>query len=369
MNLSSLGWPEEWAAQLQVHGQDKLVRITTRHKKSLRAVAADGHELNCYLPGKLQMQQRTAAELPVVGDWCVIGPEFTDASAIQAAMITEILPRRSKISRLAAGREAEEQVLAANVDYCFIVTSANRDFNVKRLQRYVLIARQGNVQPVIVLSKIDVCEDPAVIEQALQESFADVLLIKTSMPHATGLPDILAYLKPGKTGVFIGSSGVGKSTLVNVLLGGAVQKIAEIRATDERGRHTTSAALLLSIPGGGMIIDTPGLREIQVFGDESAVEQTFEKLHEFGRGCKFRDCTHTTEPGCAVLIALQDGRLEQDEYDNHRKLLQEIGHANRQVEQRSAAKEKKHGKQVKQGQRKQHKSKDKNHWILDFAHS
>jgi ribosome biogenesis GTPase len=358
MSLSSLGWPEEWTAQLQAHGQDKLVRITARHKKSLRAIAADGHELNCYLPGKLQVQQRTDAELPVVGDWCVIGPEFTDASAIQAAMITEILPRRSKISRLAAGREAEEQVLAANVDYCFIVTSANRDFNVKRLQRYVLIARQGNVRPVIVLSKMDVCEDPAVIEHALQESFAEVPLIKTSMPHATGLPEIRAYLKPGKTGVFLGSSGVGKSTLVNALLDDAVQKIAEIRATDERGRHTTSSALLLSIPDGGMIIDTPGLREIHVFGDESAVEQTFEKLQEFSQACKFRDCTHTAEPGCAVLIALQDGRLERDEYDNHRKLLQEIGHANRQVDQRSATKEKKRWKQITQDVRKQRKPED-----------
>jgi ribosome biogenesis GTPase len=358
MNLSGLGWPAEWAAQLQGYGPARLIRVIARHKKYLQAVAGDGRELNCYLAGKLQFQQQTDAELPVVGDWCGIEREFIDETAMPAAVIAETLPRRSKISRLAAGRETEEQVLAANIDYCFIVTSANRDFNIKRLQRYVLIARQGNVEPVIILSKLDVCEDSVALETELHTTLADVPYIKASVPLNIGLPEIRARLQPGKTGVFLGSSGVGKSTLVNVLLGGAVQKVGEIRADDERGRHTTSAAALLFIPDGGMIIDTPGLREIHVFGGDSSLQQTFEKLNEFAQACKFRDCTHAAEPGCAVRTALRDGQLSQEEYDNHCKLLKELAHANRQVDQRSAAQEKKRWKQITQHQRKQRKLDD-----------
>jgi ribosome biogenesis GTPase len=356
--LKDLGWPEEWFAELQQYTPERLVRITARHKGFLTAISPAGHELRCYLPGKMQFQS-TAGELPVVGDWCVVEAEFIDESGSPAAAITLVLPRRSKISRLASGRETEEQVLAANIDYCFIVTSVNREFNIKRLHRYLLITRQGGAEPVVVLSKIDIADDLPVIEQALQESFPGLSVIKTSVPTNSGLEEIRSYLHTGRTAAFLGSSGVGKSTLVNALLQQNLQRTREIRENDDHGRHTTSGASLLFIPGGGMIIDTPGLREIHVYGDSDDLEQTFENVHKFAQNCKFRDCTHNAEPGCAVRAALESGALPGDEYENHLKLQKELGHSRRQVDQRAATKEKKRWKQISTDMRKKRKFEEK----------
>ncbi len=347
----------EWSAKLQQHGPERLVRITARHKGFFAAISPAGRELRCYLPGKLQFQS-AAGELPTVGDWCVVEAEFTDESGGPAAAIALVLPRRSKISRLASGRETEEQVLAANIDYCFIVTSVNREFNIKRLHRYLLITRQGAVEPVMVLSKIDVAENLSAVERDLQDNFPGLRVIRSSVPTNTGLDEIRNYLRTGRTGVFIGSSGVGKSTLVNALLQQNLQRTREIRENDDHGRHTTSVASLLFIPGGGMIIDTPGLREIHVYGDSEDLEQTFENVHKFAQSCKFRDCTHDAEPGCAVRAALESGTLARDEYENHIKLHKELNQSRRQVDQRAATKEKKRWKQIATDMRKKRKFED-----------
>jgi ribosome biogenesis GTPase len=238
------------------------------------------------------------------------------------------------------------------------VTSANREFNIKRLHRYLLIARQGGVEPIIVLSKVDAAEDMASIETVLQGSFMGVCVIRASVPEHIGVDEIKKYLQAGKTTVFIGSSGVGKSTLVNALMQQELQRTRAIRENDDHGRHTTSASSLLFVPGGGMVIDTPGLREIHVFGDSDGLDETFENVHRFAEACKFRDCTHNAEPGCAVRAALGSGELAQAEYDSHMKLQRELGHANRQVDQRAAAKEKKRWKQVTTDMRKKKKSEE-----------
>jgi ribosome biogenesis GTPase len=290
--------------------------------------------------------QVVAAELPVVGDWCVLGNEFIDESGCSASVIARVLPRRSKISRLASGHETEEQVLAANIDYCFIMTSANREFNIKRLHRYMLITRRGGAEPAIVLSKVDIAQNLPAIERELQENFPGLDIIQSSVPGNTGLAEIRSRLSTGKTGVFIGSSGVGKSTLVNALLQHQLQRTREIRDTDDHGRHTTSTASLLLMPQGGMIIDTPGLREIHVYGDNDDLEQVFENLSVFAQFCKFRDCTHAAEPGCAVRAALESGKLPREEYENHLKLQKELGYSRRQVDQRAAAQEKKRWKKI-----------------------
>lgn len=358
MDLTKLGWFGEWAAELQHYGPERLVRITARHKGFLTAITSSGRELHCYLPGRLQFQA-AAGELPVVGDWCALETEFVDESGSPAAAIARVLPRRSKISRLASGHETEEQVLAANVDYCFIVTSANREFNIKRLHRYLLITRRGGAEPVVVLSKIDVAGNLQTIERELRESFSGLDVIKTSVPDDIGLDEIRNRLRPGKTGAFIGSSGVGKSTLVNALLRRNLQRTREVRENDDHGRHTTSAAALLFLPDGGMIIDTPGLREIHVYGDSEDLERAFENLRVYAQACKFRDCTHTTEPGCAVRAALESGELPREEYENHLKLQKELEHSRRQVDQRAAAKEKKRWKQVTTDMRKKRKFEEK----------
>lgn len=358
MDLSHLGWCAEWAAELQHYGSERLVRIVARHKGFLSAISSSGRELHCYLPGRLQFQA-AAGELPVVGDWCALETEFMDESGSPAAVISGVLPRRSKISRLASGHETEEQVLAANVDYCFIVTSANREFNLKRLHRYLLITRRGGAEPVVLLSKIDIAGDLPFIERELQENFTGLDVIKTSVPGDTGLDEIRSRLRPGKTGVFIGSSGVGKSTLVNALLRRNLQRTREVRENDDHGRHTTSATALHFLPDGGMIIDTPGLREIHVYGDSEDLERTFENLRVHARDCKFRDCTHATEPGCAVRAALESGKLPREEYENHLKLQKELDHARRQVDQRAAAQEKKRWKQITTDMRKKRKFEEK----------
>lgn len=358
MDLMSLGWSGELAAELQHYGPERLVRIRARHKGFMSAISTTGRELRCYLPGRLQFQA-AAGELPVVGDWCALETEFIDESGSAAAIIARVLPRRSKVSRLASGHETEEQVLAANIDYCFIVTSANREFNIKRLHRYLLITRRGGAEPVMVLSKIDIAHDLPSIERALQENFPGLDVVKSSVPANTGLDGIKQRLHPGKTGVFIGSSGVGKSTLVNALLQCDLQRTREVRENDDHGRHTTSAASLLFMPEGGMIIDTPGLREIHVYGDSEDLEQTFENLRVFAEACKFRDCTHTAEPGCAVRAALASGELPREEYENHLKLQKELDYSRRQVDQRAAAKEKKHWKQITTDMRKKRKFEEK----------
>jgi ribosome biogenesis GTPase len=354
MELTGLGWSEQWAAELQRYGSGCLARITARHKGFFEAISLEGRQLHCYLPGRLQYQA-VAGELPAVGDWCALEAEFMDESGKPAAVIARVLPRRSKISRLASGHETEEQVLAANVDFCFIVTSANREFNIKRLHRYMLITRRGGIEPVVILSKVDIAQDLPSIERELQENFPDLNVIMSSVPSNRGLGEIKGRLTHGKTGVFIGSSGVGKSTLVNALLLRNEQRTREVRENDDHGRHTTSSAALLFMPEGGMIIDTPGLREIHVYGDSEDLERTFEKLQVFALNCKFRDCTHIAEPGCAVREALGSGALPREEFENHLKLQKELGYSRRQIDQRAAAKEKKRWKQITTDVRKKRK--------------
>jgi ribosome biogenesis GTPase len=314
--------------------------------------------LNCHLPGKMLHLAESSADLPVVGDWCVTGDAFTDQSNKPAVLLERILPRRTTLARLSAGTRTEAQILAANADIAFLVTSANSEFKINRLRRYVLLAEHGYVRPVILISKCDLAEaDIERLQYELKETFPEIVSIATSATEGVGLDELRALLKVGTSAVFLGSSGVGKSTLVNALLEQDVQKIGAIRANDDRGRHTTSGSGLFFVSSGGLIIDTAGLREVGLIADDDDLNKLMPSVHELSEECKFRDCSHSTEPGCAVQKALTTGALPEAEYDSYNKLQREMAYTRRKFDQQAAAAERDKWKKITMDQRRRYKER------------
>jgi ribosome biogenesis GTPase len=309
-DLRELGWTDELAESLE----DGLRpgRIAVQHRGEY-VVYTELGELRASLPGRLHHEGVTAT----VGDWVAL-----DGDTIQA-----VLPRRTAIVRQAAGRETEAQALAANVDVVFLVTSLGPDLEPRRLERYLTAVRQSGASPVIVLTKSDLHDDAAEQAVTVETVAAGVPVHVISAVNGEGCDEIAAYLTPGVTAVLLGSSGVGKSTLVNYLAGEELLRTQEIREDDGKGRHTTSHRELVQLPGGGMLIDTPGIRELQLWDvDGGAIEETFGDIDALAAECKFTDCTHTQEPGCAVQAAVDDGTLPLDRLRSYRKLETELEH-------------------------------------------
>jgi ribosome biogenesis GTPase len=343
LNLKDLGWVPR-ASDKEIN-TDVLARITSINRGFCKAMTTEG-DINAYLTGRFHSEVSSGADKPATGDFIRISPPFVDDQNSHAANIEEILPRRSKISRLVTGDGVNEQVIVANVDYAFIVTSANNDFNINRLQRYVLLAKEGNVVPVILLSKIDLLENTDVITSEIKERLGDVETFLVSSHKNIGIDKIQKKLTHGITGVFIGSSGVGKSTIVNKLLDKQVQVIRKIRDGDSKGRHATTARELFFLTSGGMIIDTAGLREVQVLAGEEAITSTFNDISELQQNCRFSDCNHDKEPGCAVNEALANGTLDKEEYRNYMGLQKEAAYTEKKVKQSRPTNAKKHWKTI-----------------------
>jgi len=320
--------------------------------------------------GRFRHQSASGADFPAVGDWVgVIG----GARGFSRAIIDVRLDRRSTVSRAAAGRAVDEQVVAANVDTIFLVTALGdetRDLNPRRLERYLTMVWEAGAVPVVVLNKADLSADPYGDAESLRARlpFVDVVTI-TALGEAglkacateTTVDPIAAlgpYLQPAQTVALLGSSGVGKSTLINRLLGAEALRVSGIRS-DGRGRHTTTARQLIELPGGALLIDTPGMRELTPWADEAAVESAFDDITTLAVSCRFGDCAHEGEPGCAVAAAVESGRLDPDRLENYRRLLREAAFEERKRDKAAAAEHKRKWKQLHQAAKALYKARDR----------
>ena len=314
--LASLGFDDFFASQLRRAGNPQWVpaRIVAEgqssfHLSGCRAPLGD-------LAGKL-LASLAKTERPVVGDWVAV------VDGADRASIQRVLERRTTLLRRAAGTASEPQVVAVNVDVFFVVTAVNRDFNERRLERYVTAVWNSGAEPVIVLNKVDLEADLEPLLEAIDRAAIGVPVVRASAASGEGLDELRGYITEGKTVGFIGSSGVGKSSLTNRLLGREVQAVSGLRH-DDRGRHTTSARQLIELAGGGVLIDTPGLRELGLLDDLGGIETSFADVAVFAERCRFRDCAHENEPDCGVLAAVASGELPAERLASYRKLLKEI---------------------------------------------
>jgi ribosome biogenesis GTPase / thiamine phosphate phosphatase len=335
--LEKLGWgtPFEEAWRARERPDEAPARITADYGVEYMLSSRHG-ETRATLPGKLRMAIRKGGSArPVVGDWVSFEPRLQEGTSV----IQAVLPRRTQLARKAAGRTLEEQVVAANVDGVFIVSALTRDLNPRRLERYLSLASDSGAQPVIVLTKADLREDVAAARDSIAALAQGVPLHAVSAVTGEGLEALGQYLGARRTVAFIGSSGVGKSTLINRLLGSARQEVREV-GEDDKGRHTTTHRELFMLPLGGLVIDTPGMRELGLMENEEGVRATFGDIDELAAGCRFSDCRHLNEPGCAVQQALRDGRLSPERVESFHKLVQETVNPERQREAQAQARTK-----------------------------
>ncbi len=293
-------------------------------QRGLYILATDAGELAAGISGRLA-HDAGGGEYPAAGDWVAAAARPEE----HAATIHHVLPRKTAFVRRAAGPKLGEQVVAANVDVALLTASLNADLNARRLERYLSVAWQSGARPVIVLTKADLCDD---VEAALAEIGAvafDTPILAVSALTGQGLEAVNALLAPGETGVMVGSSGVGKSTLVNALAGQELMATQAIREDDAHGRHTTTHRELIRLPGGALLLDTPGMRELGLWDSGDGVSATFEDIEVLAAGCRFHDCHHGNEPGCAVQGALADGSLDPGRWKSYGKLQREIAHLER----------------------------------------
>ncbi len=320
VDLAALGWNALFEASFAEHAQRQSVpaRVILEHQHIYRVQTAEAERL-ATVAGGLRYRAAGRHEFPAVGDWVALRrPEPGRRAVIHA-----VLPRRSKFSRKVAGDETGEQVVAANIDTVFLMMGLDADFNVRRIERYLITAWDGGASPVVLLNKTDVCNDVAGRVREVEDVASGVPVLAISTRRDEQLAAIDPYLMPARTIALLGSSGVGKSTLVNRLVGHDRQRTREVRVADQKGRHTTTRRELVVLPGGALLIDTPGLRELQLWDGSGGMSAAFEDIEALGAGCRFRDCRHDAEPGCAVKAAVAGGRLGADRLASFHLLLKE----------------------------------------------
>jgi ribosome biogenesis GTPase / thiamine phosphate phosphatase len=320
MNLTQLGWNQRFDQQFESHRAQGLDPARVVREDLGRYRVHNGAERMAEVSGRFRHEARSRADYPAVGDWVAVRAGDGDGPLT----IVAVLPRSSAFIRHDVGEATEAQVVAANIDTVFVMTGLDGDFNPRRLERYVTAAWESGAQPVIVLNKADVADD---LEARIAESelaAPGVPVVAISAREGSGIEALSQWLTPGASVALLGMSGVGKSTLVNALLGEERLATQEVREWDSRGRHTTTHRELVPLPSGAILIDTPGMRVLQLWSGESALEGTFPEVEALARECKFGDCSHQSEPGCAVLAAEAAGTLESDRLASWRKLQREL---------------------------------------------
>ena len=325
LTLTDLGWDDAFQQQLDQMNDPSLApaRVVRQEREACRALGPMG-EVSPRLTGRL----RATGVLPVAGDWLALRRDALGDWAIEA-----VLPRRTRFSRKRPGGAEEEQVVAANVDALLLVMAMDGDFSPRRLERYLALARESGARPLVVLTKPDLCDDADARACEARASAGDAPVLVVDALRGAGLDALRALLRPGETCALLGSSGVGKSTLVNALAGSDLVRTGAVRDSDGKGRHTTTHRELLVLPGGVLLLDTPGMRELQLWGAAEGVREAFADVDALAAGCRFRDCRHGKEPGCAVRAALETGLLDEARLASFRKLQREAAfHARRQSE-------------------------------------
>jgi ribosome biogenesis GTPase / thiamine phosphate phosphatase len=346
MNHTALGWSSFFESQLAAGSDRNLrpARVIAQHR-GLHRLSDGAAEVDAEIRGRLRgaREDEDRRDLPVTGDW-VLASGFEQArGGLGRARIERVLERQNQLVRGRSGRTSRSQVLAANVDAAWIVMGIDADFNPRRLERFLSVVRESGIAPVVILNKLDLeIEDRAARVEACRSIALEAPIYAISAETRDGVEALIdAALAPGSTFVLLGSSGVGKSTLVNALLGEARQRTGRVRAHDGRGCHTTTERELIELPNGALLIDSPGLRLVQLWASEeggaSGVDVSFADLAELASGCRFRDCTHEHEPGCAVRSAIVEGRLDPERLDSHRALARELAYLERRQDARARA--------------------------------
>ncbi|MGH2820575.1 MAG: ribosome small subunit-dependent GTPase A [Actinomycetota bacterium] len=327
--ISSLGWDDEREEELRRAFNGMMpARVSAVHRGAYSLFTVGG-ELTGKITGRL-LHQSLPSDLPAVGDWVAIEARPVEGTA----SIYGVLDRRTSLSRKVAGRTTQEQMLAANIDVVFIVAALDEDFNPRRIERYLTIVWESGAAPVVVLNKSDLCEDVpgAVRETSISAPGVDAIAMSALRGD---LQEFRSFIGPGRTCAFVGSSGVGKSTLINSIVGAQAMTVREIRE-DGKGRHTTTRRQLIPLAGGGALIDTPGMRELQLWDADEGIEASFADIMALAEDCRFSDCSHTHEPGCAVKDALEEGSLDEGRWRSYRKQQAELMSLARRKDKRLA---------------------------------
>jgi ribosome biogenesis GTPase len=352
-DLATLGWTPARQDEFAPYAERGRVpaRVSLEHTHIYTVLSQDGEHL-ARVAGRLRHRAALRTDYPAVGDWVAIEPDAHGGDA----RISAILARTSRFSRRAAGDVTEEQIVAANIDVVFLVSGLDADFNPRRIERYLIVAWESGATPVIVLNKADLSDDPAGRVEEVRGLAPDVAIHAVSCNEPASLDQLLGHLGRGRTGALLGSSGVGKSTIVNRLLGYDRLRTREVREWDNRGRHASVSRQLVILPQGGILIDTPGMREIQLWETGQSIDDTFADIQALAEQCRFRDCRHGAEPGCAVLAAQAAGSVAPERLASFQKLVAEQAFQHRQQDTRARLEEKRQSRIL---------TKSANKWIKE----
>jgi ribosome biogenesis GTPase / thiamine phosphate phosphatase len=331
VTLADFGWNDRLAAQFEgvAPPDTRPARVLAEHRGSYVLATAAG-ETDGVVSGRFRHDASSAEDFPAVGDWVAV--DLTEGGADESVVIRAVLPRSTRFLRPGRGDIPGAQVVAANVDVVLVVAGLDHDFNLRRLERYVTLAFSSGAEPVIVLNKADVCDDVAARTADVVSVAPGVPIRVLSARGGTGLESLTPLLEPGKTVALLGSSGVGKSTIVNAILGYERQATSEVRGDDARGRHTTTMRELLVTPSGALLIDSPGIRSVGMWDADEGLSDAFADVEAFAKTCRFSDCGHGNEPGCGVQAAISNGSLPRARLESQQKLEREWAHLARRVD-------------------------------------